>query len=273
MKLDGKIALVTGGGTGIGVDVVEMLAREGARLAVAGVDFVKSAANQYSNKNIGGYTACQELVKKLQAQGVEAIAIEADVTDAKQVENMVAKTVETYGRLDILVHVAGVIISKTVAETTEEEWDSVITTNLKGTFLVNKAVLPQMQAQKYGRIVNFSSMAGKNAFASTAAYSASKHGVKAFTAILAKEVALDNITVNCICPGVVATKMWEELSETFCRQGVGKTPQEAYDNFCQASIPQGVPQTGEDMAEGILYLLTAPHVTGIALSIDGGVTM
>ena len=104
-------------------------------------------------------------MEKLQAKGVEAIAIEADVTDAKQVENMVAKTVETYGRLDILVHAAGVIVSKTVADTTEEDWDSIMTTNLKGTFLVNKAVLPQMQAQKYGRIVNFSSMAGKNAFA------------------------------------------------------------------------------------------------------------
>ena len=273
MKLEGKIVLITGGGTGIGVDVVEMLAREGAKLAVAGVDFIKSAANQYGNKNIGGYTACKKLVEKLQAKGVEAIAIEADVTDAKQVENMVAKTVETYGRLDILVHAAGVIVSKTVADTTEEDWDSIMTTNLKGTFLVNKAVLPQMQAQKYGRIVNFSSMAGKNAFAGAAAYSASKWGIRGLTGCLAKEVALENITVNCICPGIVDTKMWDDLSEAFCSAGMGKTPKEAYDNFCKANIPQGVPQTGEDMAEGILYLLTAPHVTGIALSIDGGVSM
>lgn len=273
MKLEGKIALVTGAGTGIGVDVVKMLAREGARLAIAGADYVKSSANQYGDKYIGGYTACKDLAEKLKAEGSDAIAIEADVTDAEQVKNMVAKTVETFGRLDILVHAAGVIISKTVAETTEEEWDSIITTNLKGTFLVDKAVLPQMQAQKGGRIVNFASMAGKNQFAGTAAYSASKHGVKALTAILAKEVALDNINVNCICPGVVDTKMWEPLSETFSKMGMGKTPQEAYANFCKANIPQGVPQTGEDMAEGVLYMLTAPHVTGIALSVDGGVTM
>lgn len=273
MKLEGKIALVTGGGTGIGVKIVEMLAREGAKLAVAGVDFVKSGANQYGNKNIGGYTACKKLVEELQAKGVEAIAIEADVTDAEQVKNMVAKTVETYGRLDILVHAAGVIISKTVADTSEEEWDSIMTTNLKGTFLVNKAVLPQMQAQKYGRIVNFSSMAGKNAFAGATAYSASKWGIRGFTGCLAKEVALDNIVVNCICPGVVDTKMWEDLSIAFCGAGMGKTPEEAYANFCKANIPQGVPQTGEDMAEGVLYLLTSPHATGIALSVDGGVSM
>jgi NAD(P)-dependent dehydrogenase (short-subunit alcohol dehydrogenase family) len=250
-----------------------MLARQGAKVAIAGADIVKSAGNQYGSKNIGGYIAACQLAETLKQRGAEAIAIEADVTDSEQVDRMVRQTVEVFGRLDILVHAAGVILFKSVLETTEEEWDNIINTNLKGTFLVNKAVVPIMQKQAYGRIVNFSSMAGKNTNAGISAYSASKFAVRAFTSCLAKEVARDGITVNAICPGIVATKMWEELSNNLSRLGVGETPEQAYNNYCAMNIPQGVPQTAEDMAEGVLYLLTAPHVTGIALSIDGGVSM
>jgi NAD(P)-dependent dehydrogenase (short-subunit alcohol dehydrogenase family) len=273
MKLKEQIALVTGGGTGIGKAVVEMLTREGATVAINGIDFIKSEANQYQTKNIGGFTAAKNLAAGLKSQGCKAMAIEADITDAAQIEAMVAQVVQTYGRLDILVHVAGIIIQKFANETTEEEWDSIINTNLKGTFLMNKAVIDRMQAQQFGRIVNFSSMAGKNTYAGLSAYAASKWGVRGFTGCLAKEVAHDNITVNCICPGIVGTQMWTTLSSTLSILGVGETPEQAYENYVTEVIPQGVPQTVEDIAEGVLYLITAPHVTGIALSIDGGVSM
>mgnify|MGYP001769419802 FL=1 len=130
-----------------------------------------------------------------------------------------------------------------------------------------------MQEQQFGRIVNIASMAGKNTYPGLSAYAASKWGVRGFTGCLAKEVAHDNITVNCICPGIVGTQMWTSLSSTLSILGVGETPEEAYENYVTEVIPQGVPQTVEDIAEGALYLITAPHVTGIALSIDGGVSM
>lgn len=273
MKLKDKIALVTGGGTGIGRATVEMLVREGATVVINGVDFVKTDANQYETKNIGGFTAAKNLAADLKAKGHEAMAAEADITDANQIEAMVSQVLQTYGRLDILVHVAGIIIQKFAVETTEEEWDGIINTNLKGTFLMNKSVIPQMQEQQFGRIVNIASMAGKNTYTGLSAYAASKWGVRGFTGCLAKEVAHDNITVNCICPGIVGTQMWTSLSTTLSILGVGETPEEAYENYVTEVIPQGVPQTVEDIAEGVLYLITAPHVTGIALSIDGGVSM
>lgn len=273
MKLKDKIALVTGGGTGIGKAVVEMLVREGATVAINGVDFVKTDINQYETKNIGGFTAAKNLAEELKQKGHKVMAVEADITDEKQIAAMVAQVVQTYGRFDILIHVAGIIIQRFVNDTTEDEWDSIINTNLKGTFLMNKAVISQMQEQQFGRILNFCSMAGKNTYPGLSAYAASKWGVRGFTSCLAKEVAHDNITVNCICPGIVGTQMWTSLSSTLSTLGVGETPEEAYENYIAEVIPQGVPQTLEDIAEGVLYLITAPHVTGIALSIDGGVSM
>ena len=273
MKLKDKIALVTGGGTGIGKAVVEMLVREGAKVAISGIDSVSTDANQYESKNIGGFTAAKNLAAELKQKGYDATAFEADVTHSEQIEQMFARVIEIYDHLDILINAAGNIIQKFAGETTEDEWDSIIGTNLKGTFLMNKAVIAHMQERQFGRIVNFSSMAGKNTYAGLSAYAASKWGVLGFTGCLAKEVAHDNITVNAICPGIVGTQMWTSLSSTLSLLGVGETPEEAYENYVSSVIPQGEAQTTEDIAEGVLYLITAPHVTGIALSIDGGVTM
>lgn len=273
MKLKDQIVLVTGGGTGLGKAVVEMLVREGAKVAINGVDFIKTDVNQYDNKNIGGFTAAKGLAEDLKKKGYEAIAIEADVTDSKQVNEMVSRVIKTYGRLDILIHAAGIIFTKFVIETTDEEWNNMINTNLTGTFIVNRAVIDQMQEQQYGRIVNFSSMMGKNTNPHVSAYCASKWGVLGFTGCLAKELAHDNITVNAVCPGVIDTQMWTLLATNLSIMGGGDTLEEAFINYCQEHIPQGVPQTAEDVAEGILYLITAPHVTGVALSIDGGCSM
>ncbi|MGD0276191.1 MAG: SDR family NAD(P)-dependent oxidoreductase [Syntrophales bacterium] len=273
MKLKNQIALVTGGGTGLGKAVVEMLVREGAKVAINGVDFIKTDVNQYDTKNIGGYTAAKNFSEGLNKKGFETIAVEADVTDSAQVNEMVSHVIKTFGRLDILVNAAGIIFTKYVAETADEEWDNMINTNLTGTFHVNRAVIEQMQEQQYGRIVNFSSMMGKNTDIAVSAYCASKWGVLGFTGCLAKELAHDNITVNAVCPGIIDTQMWTLLATNLSILGAGETPEEAFNNYCAEHIPQGVPQTSEDIAEGILYLITAPHVTGVALSIDGGHTM
>lgn len=273
MKLKDQIALVTGGGTGLGKAVVEMLVREGAKVAINGVDFIKTEVNQYDTKNIGGFTAAKNFAAELQKKGVNAIAVEADVTDSAQVNEMVSQVIKKYGRLDILINAAGIIFTKYVIETTDEEWSNMITTNLTGTFYVNRAVIDQMQEQQYGRIVNFSSMMGKNTDIAVSAYCASKWGVLGFTGCLAKELAHDNITVNAVCPGVIDTQMWTLLATNLSILGAGETPEEAFKNFCTEHIPQGVPQTADDIAEAVLYLITAPHVTGVALSIDGGHTM
>ena len=272
MKLKDKIALVTGGGTGIGKAVVAMLVREGARVAINGVDFVKTDANQFESKNIGGFTAAKNYAEELKKKGHDVASIEADITNPEQVDQMIADVIKTYGQLDILINAAGVIIQKFASETEEAEWDSIIDTNLKGTYLTNKAVIPHMQERQFGRIVNFSSAAGKETYAGLSAYCASKWGVLGFTGCLAKEVAHDGITVNAVCPGIVGTQMWTLMSSTLTLLGVGETPEKAFAEYVSTAVPQGESQTPDDVAEGVLYLVTAPHVTGIGLSIDGGMS-
>jgi meso-butanediol dehydrogenase/(S,S)-butanediol dehydrogenase/diacetyl reductase len=269
MTLKGKVALVTGGGTGIGKGVVELLAREGASLAVAAADIIRSGANQYGSKNIGGYTAAKAVVEGLSKDGIDAVAIEADVTDPASVQTMIDKTVAAFGKLDILVNVAGVITCKEVIDLTEDDWDSILDTNAKGTFLTNQAAVRQMKKQgSGGRIVNFASIAGKNGYAGLAHYCASKFAVVGFTNALAKEVTKDGITVNAVAPGIVLTEMWIKLRKDWALPG--ETEEESYRRCVTSMIPQGSDQTPEDMAAAVLFFLNSPHVTGQTLNVDGG---
>lgn len=267
-KLEGKVALVTGGGTGIGKGVVEMLAENGAKLIIGGIDFIDSDNSQYKSKNIGGLTAAKKLADKLNSKGVEAIAYEADVVNKTQVERMIDHAVKNFGRIDILVHCAGVITSNFVSDLSEEEWDNVITVNTKGTFLVNQAVAKQMKKQGEGKIINIASIAGNKGFAGLAHYCASKHAVIGFTKSLANELIKDNITVNAVCPGIVGTQMWTMLADSFADSG--ESNKESYKRNVEAMIPQGVPQSVEDMAEAVLFLINSDHVTAQAISVDGG---
>ena len=262
----GKVALVTGGGTGIGRGIALGFARAGMKLALGGLEHAPSADNQYQSTHIGGYTAARAVAAEI---GDDAIAIEADVADADAVCAMVARTVERFGRLDVVVSAAGVISVSPIAEMGEAEWDNIMAVNAKGTFLVNQAAVAQMRAQGGGgRIINISSIAGKAGYATLTHYSASKFAVVGFTNALAKEVAREDITVNCICPGVVGTQMWLLLSESGLEPG--ETPEQAYTRIVEGLVPQGVAQTEEDMAELALYLVGAPHVTGQAINLDGG---
>jgi len=271
MRLQGKVAIVTGGGTGIGKGVSKRLAREGAKLAIAGADFVASALNQNQTKNLGGYTAAKELAQALSKEGVSAIALEADVTNKAQVESMIHAALAHFGRVDLLVHCAGVITVRNVAELTEEDWDSNMITNAKGTFLVNQAVAAQMKKQGGGKIINFSSISGKVGFPGLAHYCASKFAVHGFTQALAKELIRDHITVNIICPGVVGTQMWKLLAQDFAMPG--ESVEQSFQRNVATRIPQGEAQTEEDMAEAVVFLAVSDHVTGQAITIDGGATM
>ncbi|WP_421706492.1 SDR family NAD(P)-dependent oxidoreductase [Algihabitans sp.] len=264
--LTGKVALITGGGTGIGKGIAERFHGMGMKVALAGLDQASGAANQYFGRNMGGYTAARDLAETL---GEGAVAIEADVTDAAQVEAMTAATVETFGRLDVLVNGAGVITAKPIQELEEADWDSVLGVNAKGTFLTNRAAVAQMRAQGGGGcIVNISSIAGKLGVPFLTHYCASKWAMIGFSISLAKEVAKEGITVNCLCPGIVGTQMWTLLSKAFAQPG--ESEEVAYARSIETFIPQGVPQTEGDMADMTAFLVAAPHVTGQAFAVDGG---
>jgi len=268
-SLKGQVALVTGGGTGIGKGVVEALVARGiTQIAIAAADYVDHSANQYKSKNIGGYTAAKTVCADLKKKGIDAIAIETNITKPADVQSMVKDTLAHFGKIDILVHVAGLITCKPVVDLTEEDWDSVVNTNAKGTFLVDQSVIKQMKKQGNGRIINFASIAGKSGYANLAHYCASKFAVIGFTISLAKELLMDGITVNAVAPGIVPTQMWIDLAKSLALPG--ETDEESYKRCVSSMIPQGIDQTAEDMAAAVLFFIDNPHVTGQTVNIDGG---
>ncbi len=240
-KLDGKVALITGAASGIGRATALLFAKEGSKVAIA--DYVPE----------GG----QETVRLIKEAGGEAIFIEVDVSKAPDVERMVKTTVETYGRIDILFNNAGITGAiATTAKATEENWDLVLDTNLKGVFLGSKYAIPVMLNQGGGVIVNTASITGFIAPADLAAYGASKGGVIQLTKAVALEYADWNIRVNCICPGMIRTPMTEY-------EGL---PVQA--DF----IPLRRAGEAEDVARAALYLASddSAYVTASSLVIDGG---
>ena len=249
-KLDGKVALITGAASGIGRATALLFAEEGAKVAVA--DYVP----------LGG----QETVRMIKEARGEAIFIEVDVSKAADVERMVKTTVDTYGRIDILHNNAGIQGPfALVAELAEEDWDSVINTNLKGVFLGSKYAIPIMLKQGGGVIINTTSAAGIVGIPSVSAYCASKGGVIQLTKAMALEYAKQNIRVNCICPGGTQTPMMELWMP------VDAAAQEA---FMQV-LPAGRMIQPEEIARAALYLACddSSSVIGSVLVVDRGWTI
>ena len=245
-KLDGKVALITGAGSGIGRATALLFAKEEARISVA--DCVPA----------GG----QETVKMIQKAGSDAVFIEADISQAADVERMVKTTVNTYGQIDILFNNAGVgQTGVPMLATTEEEWDRVLNINLKGVFLCSKYAIPVMLDRGGGVIINIASITGLVGLPGNPAYGVSKAGVIQLTKMMAAEYGRQNIRVNCICPGAIQTPMTESVS----------LPMDAYIQI------QFLKRTGqpEDIARAALYLASddSSFVTGVALVVDGGWTV
>jgi len=243
-KLDGKVALITGAGSGMGRATALLFAREGARVVVA--DYVPA----------GG----KETVGMIKEAGGEAIFVEVNVSKAADVERMVKETLDIYGRIDILYNNAGVSGRYAfTADTTEEEWDLILNINLKGVFLGSKYTIPVMLEQGGGVIITTASTAALSGSPSLPAYSASKAGVVQLTKTMAMEYGKGNIRVNCICPGAIHTPMLE----------ASPIPLTAGRAF-----PLGRIGEPEDIAQAALYLASddSSFITGQILVVDGGFT-
>jgi meso-butanediol dehydrogenase/(S,S)-butanediol dehydrogenase/diacetyl reductase len=267
-KLDGKVAIVTGAGRGIGRAIALELAKEGANIVVVDTDRLESKYNQYGTTEINGYKAAVKVAEEIRAIGRRAMAIESDVTKWDQVKAMVKKALDEFGKIDILVNNAGVITVASVMDLTEEEWDFIMAVNAKGVFLCSKAVIPYMIKRKGGKIINVASIAGKRGYTTLAHYCASKFAVIGFTQALALELAQYNVTVNAICPGIVYTQMWRLLSEKWKKPG--KTAEESYPIIVKEMIPLGRDQTPEDIGKLAVFFATMDNVTGQAVNVCGG---
>jgi meso-butanediol dehydrogenase/(S,S)-butanediol dehydrogenase/diacetyl reductase len=255
LPLEGRVALVTGGGRGLGEGIIKRLAEAGCDIAVVDINFENA----------------EKVAANVKSMGRHAVAIKADVTNWNQVQSMVDQTVAKLGKLDIAVNNAGVISIKSVEELTEEDWDFVNNVNAKGVFLCCKAEQVPMKKQGWGRIINVASIAGKVGFPDLAHYSASKFAVLGFTFSLAKELQRSGITVNAICPGIIGTQMWygpNGLAEKWKEEG--ETMEESWKRHQDVLIPQGEAQTPEDMGDLAVYFATSPHVTAQAHNVDGG---
>lgn len=252
--LAGRVALVTGGAKGIGSAIVATLAAHGANIVVTDTD-VEGATN---------------VAAAVRAGGREAIALEHDVMDVAATRRIVREALAEFASLDILVNNAGVSRGMSFLDVDEVEWDRVNDVNAKGTFFACQAVAPHMMARRYGKIVNVSSMAGKEATPLFTHYSASKFAVMAITQGLAKELAPFNINVNAVCPGIVRTPLWDPLLDQLS-EVKGVTGEAAFDEFVD-DIPLGRPQTPADIGQAVAFLASdhAGNITGEGLNVSGG---
>ncbi|HEY4548800.1 MAG TPA: 3-oxoacyl-[acyl-carrier-protein] reductase [Bacillus sp. (in: firmicutes)] len=247
MKLIGKTALVTGASRGIGREIALELARQG-------VDVVVNYA--------GSEAKAREVVEEIKGLGREAIAIQCDVSNSESVTNMVKETVDHFGKIDILVNNAGITRDNLLMRMKENEWDDVMNINLKGVFLCTKAVTRQMMKQRYGRIINISSVVGVSGNPGQANYVAAKAGVIGLTKTSAKELASRGITVNAIAPGFITTEMTDQLTEDIQNEMLKMIP------LAQFGEPK-------DIANTVVFLASddSRYITGQTIHVNGGMVM
>ena len=247
MLLENKIAVVTGAGRGIGRGIALALAREGAMVVV--------------NYN-GSKERAEEVVRTIEEAGGKAAAIQCNISDFEVAKEFFANVVKEYGKIDILVNNAGITKDNLMMKMSEEEFQSVIQTNLAGTFHGVKFVTRPMMKQRQGRIINIASVSGVIGNMGQANYSASKAGVIGLTKAAAKELASRNITVNAVAPGFVATEMTDVLSDSVKEAAV-------------ATIPLGRFGEVEDIAETVVFLASdkAKYITGQVICVDGGIAI
>ena len=247
MKLDGRVAIVTGGSRGIGRAIVCALAREGAKVA-----FV-----YHSNQQ-----AADDLLTELKKEGREVVAFQCDVKQKSAADQLVETVIEKWEKIDILVNNAGVIRDTLLATMSDEHWNEVIATNLNSVYNFCQAVTRQMMSQRYGRMINISSVAADFGNPGQSNYAASKGGVDGFTRCVASELAKRNITVNAVAPGFIETDMTIAVRSAAGDQIVKHIPARRL----------GKP---EDVAHAVVFLASeeSAYITGQVLRVDGGLTL
>ncbi len=256
-RLEGKVALITGAGRGIGRGIAEVFVREGAVVAIADIDFGNAARAASDIEEAGGH----------------ALAIELDVTQPDQAEKACAQVAEVLGHLDILISNAGVLGTHGGREVNLDDWDRAYQVNLKSIWIMARAAVPYMKALGGGKIVNIASIAGRHGGTLHPHYSASKAGVINLTQSLAMELGPRNINVNAVCPGLVRTDMWSKL------EGMVSSLQGQETHFIEPFLATGVPlrreQTPEDIGMAVAFLASddARNITGQALNVDGGLEL
>jgi 3-oxoacyl-[acyl-carrier protein] reductase len=247
MDLSDRVAIVTGGGRGIGRAIALKLAEAGASITV---------------NDIGDMGPAKEVAGEIRKLGQDSLVVAADISQAADVTSLIDAAVEKYGKVDILVNNAGITRDQLILRMSEDDWDKVLEVNLKSVFLCSKAVLRHMMRQRWGRIVNISSIVGLIGNPGQANYSSSKAGIIGLTRTIAKEVASRGITCNAIAPGFIDTPMTQQLPEERRQELMNQ-------------VPLGFLGTPRDVAEAVAFLASeeARYITGQVLTVDGGISL
>jgi len=244
MNLANRVAIVTGGGRGIGQTIALKLAEVGATVVV---------------NDIGEASPVGSVAEEIKAMGGQSLAVLADVSSSSDVARLVEETMAAYGKVDILVNNAGIARDQLIIRMSDEDWDKVLSVNLKSAFLCSRAVLRYMIKQRWGRIISIASIVGLVGNPGQANYASAKAGIIGFTRTVAKEVAARGITANAIAPGFIDTEMTQRLDEDWKQQ-------------LKKQIPLGYFGSPRDVAEAVAFLASeeARYITGQVLSVDGG---
>jgi len=257
VRFDDKVVLVTGGGSGIGEATAVAFAEDGASVSILDIDEAAGAA----------------VAREIEASGGRALSFTGDIANAKDVDHFVSGTFEEWGRIDFLFNNAGTELIAPLLETTEPDWDRVVNTNLKGTFLVTRAALKHMVSTGSGVIINNASDAGLRGIKVNAAYSSSKAAIIQLTRSTALDYAASGIRCNCICPGCIRTPLCERFNaQVGARKG--KTGTEVLHEFVMANIPMQRVGEPEEVAALVTFLCSdeARYINGAIIPIDGGLT-
>ncbi len=245
LSLKGKVVIVTGGSRGIGATIAKELAKKGANVVI----------NYNSSSD-----AAKAVVEDIEGFGGSAVAYKANVASLEESQQLIEETKKQFGRIDILVNNAGITKDRSFKKLSEEEWYDVININLNSIYHTTSAVIHTMLEQKYGRIINISSIVGQAGAFGQTNYSASKAGMIGFTKSLALETAKNGITVNAICPGYIETEMSAAIPDNILEQIVSKIPMKR------------LGKTSE-VAEAVLFLANSDYITGQCINVNGGAYM
>jgi NAD(P)-dependent dehydrogenase (short-subunit alcohol dehydrogenase family) len=261
-RLDNRTAIVTGGGRGIGRGIALELAREGAGVAIADVDLDNA----------------ERTAAEINEQGGRARVVRIDVTDPESVEAGVSAAMREIGNIDILVNNAGVVGAHVGGGAiTLEDWDACYEVNLKGMWIMSRALIPHFKERGGGRIINIASIAGRKGGAGLAHYCASKAGAISLTQSLARDLGPSNINVNAVCPGLLWTDMWRHLEGVIGRDTTPEVVEQrrVFERFIEANCPLRREQTPADIGRAVVFFASddARNITGQALNVDGGIEL